>query len=75
MWLRERLFSQEDEIPKRRRDRKWIKILALALLLGVAWQYLGLNVVAVVIWNMLCDVAAALRDFWYYILNQRSQAP
>ncbi len=72
MWLRERLFAQENEIPKRHRDTKWIKILALVFLLGVAWQYLGLNVVAVGIWNMLCDVAAALRDFWQYILNQRS---
>ena len=73
MWLRERLFPQEEKIPKRRRDRKWIRILAIALLVAVAWEYLGLKIVVIAIWNMLCDVAAALGDFWQYVLNQRSQ--
>ena len=77
-WLRDRLFGRDPEIPRVPREGKWITILAIAVLVGVAWDYgiitsvaLLLQSVVVGIWNMLVDVAVACRDFLQYVLDMR----
>ncbi len=48
---------------------RWAAILAVALLVGMAWHYgiitsvaLSLMGIVVGIWNLLCDVGSAFRD-------------
>jgi len=76
MW-RGRFFKQDSGIPRVRSRGRWITILAIALLVGVAWNYgiitsavLLLKSVVIDFWNTFCDVAAACRDFWHYVLGQ-----
>jgi hypothetical protein len=78
MWTRDTHSGQDPEIPKKGMGAIWIAIPVIAFLLVVAWHYgiltsaaLILKDVVVSIWNMLRDIAAALRDFWQYILRQR----
>jgi hypothetical protein len=86
MWYREMLLEVQDSLAiLRLRVRglriggKWMRILAVGLLVGAAWHYgiitsvaLALKLVVVVIWNMLCDLADACGDFLQYVLRIRN---
>jgi hypothetical protein len=79
-------FKHDPEIRGIRRRRDWLAILALVmgLLAGVAiresWDHgiiasaaLAVKLVAVGIWNMLCDLTAACGDLLQAVLRQRSR--
>ncbi len=69
-WLRVMIFRQERETPKRPRDGKW-SIIALVLLIAIFVGLLGASGILAAIWDMLCDIAAAIGDFIKYIVGLR----
>ncbi len=77
--FREVIFGQTTEAQKASSRRRWIALLVIAFLIGMAWHYgiitsaaLLLKQLAVAIWNMLCDMADAVGDFLQYISRERS---
>jgi len=79
MYFREMIFGQELESPKRQSGGWLIAVLAIALLLGLAWHYglvisiaLALKDFGVGIWNMLCDFASSCGDFLQFVLSRLS---
>jgi len=69
-YLRERIFGQEPEPPRRRGKQTGIAILiilSIAFLLRILWHY---GIIAA-IWDMICDMARAIADFLIYVLKMR----
>jgi len=66
MDFREQIFGRELEPTERPARRgRWISILILLVLLGIAWRFgipASVKDIGIAIWNMLCDVAATIGD-------------
>ncbi len=68
MQSQDTLFGQIEVAPRRQSGRKWIAVLAIALLLWVFWHY---GIISA-IWKMLCDLSDACEDFLQYVLRLRT---
>jgi hypothetical protein len=76
--MRDMIFGQEVDNPKPLIRGRFIAFLAFTLLFA-AWHYgivasvaHALSGVAIGIWHMLRDLAAALEDFLQFVSNQRN---
>ncbi len=75
MYFREIIFGQEMEVRETGTGRKWGVILAIALLLGIAWHYGIVNAVVLTSKDAVAGILDDLRDDVSFVSSLRHLMP